>query len=111
YKRSKYKKSNGIIEDNESKQHTVGFVAGLIIVAGIAFYYGNQDLFKSDVRADVERSIRERFDKDAKLKELDIKSFHLVHQSGNNYRGLLEVTDGKDYNESITVDVVHDGRT
>lgn len=80
-----------------------------MLVAGAAFYFGNQDLFKTDVRADVEASIRERFNEDEKLKKLQIVDFQIVHEGGNNYRGLLEVTDGKHFNKKIPVEVVHDG--
>lgn len=109
YKRSKYKQAHGIIEDPDAKYQTIGFVVGLVLVAGAAFYFGNQDLFKTDVRADVEASIRERFNEDEKLKKLQIVDFQIVHEGGNNYRGLLEVTDGKHFNKKIPVEVVHDG--
>jgi hypothetical protein len=81
----------------------------VVLLLGIGLLAGcgvSTETLTKQVRA----SIEETWAKDHDLKNLRIKSFMLVHKSGNQYAGVLEAdADGEAL--SLNLDVVYDGKT
>jgi hypothetical protein len=89
----------------------IGYVVYAACLACIVFsFLGGSALTKEQLEIEVRKNIQETFLKSADTKDTQIENFNLVHESGNNYKGMLTAkTDGK--TETAEVDVTYDGRT
>ncbi len=108
-KRPEYKRMNG-----KDGSDTAVTVIGLAAVAAVAIsivltFTGDIKVSTSDLRAEVEQSIRETWEKEPSLANARINSFILIHKSGNQYEGLLDATlDGE--RDKLVIDVTYDGK-
>lgn len=108
-KRPEYKRVN-----EKDSSNTAVSIIGVAAVAAVAIsivltFTGDIKISTSDLQVDVAQSIRETWAKEPSLANARIDSFNLVHKSGNQYEGLLDVTlDGE--REKLVVDVTYDGK-
>ena len=82
----------------------------LLLSAAVAVpLAGGLRLTTTELQTQVQQSIQETWAKEPTLAGAQINSFTLIHKSGNEYEGLLEITrDGE--TEKLKVDVTFDGR-
>lgn len=91
-----------------------GTVIGLAVVAvfvlhGVLTYTGDIKLSASDLQATVEQHILETWKKELEITDAKVNSFSLVHKSGNQYEGVMDVTvDGE--RAKLSIDVTYDGK-
>ena len=107
FKRAKHLKAQG-------SNPTLGTVVGLLLIAvqaGIVLlmFTGDIKMSTADLQIEVELSIRETWSLEPTLADAEIKSFGLIHKTGNQYEGVLEVTT-YGMPERIVVDVTYDGK-
>jgi hypothetical protein len=86
-------------------QVTVAIVVGVGILLTRGYWTSTASLEKQ-----VRKNIEETFRKNADTAATQIMSFHLVHEGGSRYKGLLEAMTGAK-TETVEVDVTYDGRT
>jgi hypothetical protein len=89
----------------------VGFGAyavALIVVALVIA--GSLRLGTGDLQQEVQANIAETFAKDPDTAGVKVRSLQLVHRSGNQYNGLLEVSSGGQ-SAQLSVDVTYDGNS
>jgi hypothetical protein len=85
------------------------FVVGLI-ASVIVFAIAGQKTDVAGLESQVKADIQTKLAQDPATSSTKIQNFRLIHESGNKYKGMLEVqTDGN--NETADVDVTYDGRT
>lgn len=88
----------------------VGTIIALLCITGFTVKTCSRSSGSSDIKsleAQVKREIEKQFAKDPELKGVRIKSFALIHKSGNDYEGLLEYVENGE-TESLSVDVTAD---
>jgi DNA-directed RNA polymerase subunit RPC12/RpoP len=89
---------------------SVVIVILLIMVGAIVYFVrSGGGLTTEKLEAEVRQSIQDKFLKDTKG-GTQVKSFSLVHESGNKYKGFLEIQTGQQ-TATKDVDVTYDGRT
>ena len=89
----------------------IGYViyAIALVCFGLSFVMGGVVL----TRAQLETQVRENIESNLRVKTLnktEVKSFNLVHESGNKYKGILIAKTGAS-TETAEVDVTYDGET
>lgn len=109
YKRGEYKRVNGkaggTVVATSIGLAVIAFQAVLIILT----LTGDIKMSTSDLQQEVRTSIEETWSKEPSLANSKIQSFNLIHKTGNEYEGLLEVSaDGA--TEKLIVDVTYDGK-
>lgn len=110
-KRSEYKRMNGIPSDKHQIFWVLGFGGALVILLIIVLFFGTSKLETPQLKDAIELSIKEHFAEKANLKDLKIDAFNLIHNEGNNYTGLLEVSDEKGYSRKLRINVIYDGES
>lgn len=108
-KRSEYKRVNGK-GGNNSLTTIVGVAAIAAVVLSIVLTFtGDIKVSTQDLQAEVLQSIRETWADEPSLSNARISSLNLIHKTGNQYEGLLDVTlDGE--REKLVIDVTYDGK-
>jgi hypothetical protein len=87
-------------------------LVGLVTAGSIYYFSSGGRLFTpiSSLESQVKSDIQTKLAQDPATSSIQIKSFSLVHESGNKYKGIFEAqTDGN--KESAEVEVTYDGRT
>ena len=111
-----FKRAKTFKERNERSRAsaTVSLLGSLSIVAVLlciaAPFLGWQRLSVDDLRDQVSTSIQSTWHNKLATQNVRLKSLSLVHQSGNEYRGVV-VADVSGKEEQHTVDVTYDGKT
>lgn len=80
----------------------------LLLFATSCVNGNNIDALTSEIRSEIDSQLQQRADEAGISLTLD--SFILTHESGNNYVGILETTEGGEKVQYI-VDVVYDGNS
>lgn len=100
--------------DEPTTDPAPGTVIGFILFAVqcvvlVLMFTGDIKMTTADLQTQIEQSIRETWANEPALAGATIHSLSLIHKTGNQYEGLLEVSmDGQ--TERLTIDVTYDGK-
>jgi hypothetical protein len=108
-KRGEYRRIN-----SKGEGSPVVTAIGLVLIAVqvaviIMLFTGDIKISTSDLQVEVRKSIAETWAKEPALASAKIQSFGLIHKTGNQYEGLLEVA-AYGRTEKLVVDVTYDGK-
>jgi len=76
---------------------------------GLSFFFGGVVLTREQLETQVRQNIEQSFRGNVSTMGTEIKSFTLVHEGGNKYKGTLTAQTGKK-SETAEVNVTYDGR-
>lgn len=111
-KRGEYKRVNGK-EGSSVVATVIGLVLVVVQVVQVAViimkFTGDIKIPTSKLQQEVRKNIEETFTKQPALASTRIQSFMLIHKTGNQYEGLLEV-NANGATEKLVVDVTYDGK-
>jgi hypothetical protein len=89
---------------------TIGFGVYAVQIALIGILFtGNLKAGTDDLQSQVQSNISASFAKDPQFEGVTVQSLQLVHTSGNQYKGLLQVAS-QGQSAQLAVDVTYDGK-
>jgi hypothetical protein len=98
--------------NQETVPAAIGWAVYVVLLSCTAYVFlsGQQQKMSTEqLEAHVKDQIADKLRIAPKTRDIQIQSFGLVHQQGNEYKGLLNVRNGI-VTETLNVDVTYDGR-
>lgn len=108
-KRPEYKRINGK-EGSNAFPTIAGVIAiAIVVLSAVLTFTGDIKVSTQELQVEVEQSIRDTWANEPSLANAKISSFNLIHKTGNQYEGLLDVTLNEE-REKLVIDVTYDGK-